>query len=84
MKLKNNFIIHRSPEFYKYHVVNSDDVLKHGMEKACILGNLDKLFYEDRENFHEHFAYIEQKRFYKLLDKLIEDGYISYVEVSDE
>lgn len=69
--------VHRDEQWYKIHTIDSDDVIKHGMEKACILGNADKLDKTPFFDWWKRFPYIEQKRFYELLVELESDGHLT-------
>lgn len=69
----------RADEFYKFHTISIEDVLKHGMEKACILGNITNVSTKF-ENIHEGFPYFEKEKFYKLLNELKEEGLLSEVK----
>lgn len=68
-------VIHPA-EYYKYHIINSDDVEKYGMEKACILGNIHHCIELELPNdrYHEKFSYIKKEKFYKLVDEMIKAG----------
>jgi len=69
-----NVKIIRSDEYIKYHTISSDDVIKYGMEKACILGNIDRCSDLKRLEYHTVFPYIEIKRFYSLLNEMLKEG----------
>jgi len=74
----------RAPYFYKYHVIYTEDVLAYGMEKACILGNIDKFDKKIHKEYHDLFPYIEKDKFYNHLNELIEYGKLILVNESDE
>ena len=71
--------IERSDEDHKYHIIKTEDVLKYGMQKACILGNLDKIRINPKHRWHENFPYIQEEEFYKLLNDLIDSGVLREV-----
>ncbi len=72
-----NLKIVYSEERLKNHQIFTDDVMKYGMHKACILGNIH--LYRDcpKEKLYEYFPYMKKKEFYKLLDQMIDDNLIS-------
>lgn len=69
----------RSEEFYKYHTFSTEDVLKYGMEKASILGNITNVSVRF-ENLHEGFPYFEKEKFYRLLDELKKEGLLKEIK----
>lgn len=60
------------------HHINADDVLKYGMQKACILGNISSYKDVEKNQMHQHFPYIKKKKFYSLLKELISKGLIAW------
>lgn len=68
----------QTSEYYDIYVINSQDLMKYGHEKAIILGNISKMsILADYESFHLGFPFLEKKEFYRLLDELINEGLIS-------
>ena len=70
----------RSPEWYKWHIVNTEHIEKYGIEKACILANIDKA---DEFNFDEKyklFPYVKKELFYKYLEELLNEGVLEHQE----
>jgi hypothetical protein len=78
--VKMSFKIKRSEQYYKMHIINTEDVISHGMEKACILGNIDKYGHEDLKTLHERFPYIDKFVFYSSLHELVKDELVTLDE----
>lgn len=72
--------IHRIEEYYKYHLINSDEALEYGLEAACILGNINKFPCVSVKDIHKKFPYIEYVKFYEAFDKLLELELIKEIE----
>ena len=68
------FTIQYSEERLNNHQILTSDVMKYGMEKACILGNIHLFRDCPKEKLHEYFAYIPKKKFYKLLKEMISEN----------
>lgn len=70
--------IKRRDEWYTYHLICTEDVKEHGLEKSCILGNLDKIKpdQESYDDLYKNFPYIKKDKFYKLLEELEKSGLI--------
>ena len=77
------FSIERSEVWHKYQVINTDDILKHGFEKAIILANIDRYSspYHGPDR-HLYFPYFSKDRFDELVYELTKDGFI--IEVYHE
>lgn len=73
--------ITRAPEFYQYHVVNTEEVMKYGMEKAAILGNLDKITHRMFEEIYLDFPYFSKEKFYRLFGELEKEGKVMRSDV---
>lgn len=64
----------RSEEFFKYHNFNADDATEMGLEKACILWNIENFKSSGFSSFEELFPYIESKKLRKFIKQLIKEG----------
>lgn len=77
------FQIIRDEEYYKNHLIYTDDVIKYGLEKACILGNIEKGMQMPYEEIYKLFPYLEKEKFYKFLEELIECGALHWIQKRD-
>lgn len=69
----------RRKENKKHHQVHTEDVLKFGMDKACILGNIHFFYHLEKAELHEGFPYIPKEEFYQLLNELVSEGELQEV-----
>ena len=67
---------HRDELWYKWHSIDSDLAMTHGIKKSAIVTNLEKYNPEIHKEIHEAFPYIEKKEFEKLFQELVEEGLI--------
>jgi hypothetical protein len=70
----------KSEDWYDVHTFSVDFVKKYGLEKACVIANLEKI--RKGQKWSEAFPYIQEKRFNEILDELVEEGIIEVVEES--
>lgn len=75
-------VVIRTADYYNYHVINTEDAVRFGIEKAAILGNVDKFSKKEKCLWHLCFPYISSRDFYDHIKELIEEGHL--MEVSDE
>lgn len=66
------FHVHR----IKTHAIYSkEDAVKYGLEKACILYEIGNSYEGIKiKDLHKEFPFIEEKKFYVLLNELIEEN----------
>lgn len=55
---------------------NSDDAIKHGIEKTIIYHNIGTFGLIPSNEIHLKFPYIEKERFYELVEELKDDNLI--------
>ncbi len=67
-------MIVRSKEYFEHHTINAEDVLKYGIKKACILGNIDKCAHLQEDQYHTAFPYMDKEEFWDLLQDLINEN----------
>jgi hypothetical protein len=75
-----NMTIERRPEYDRIHCIDTEDVILYGMEKACILSNINRYPNTQKENLHEKFKYIPKEDFYRHLEELQEMELVWEVE----
>jgi len=64
----------------KHHEIDVDDVMKYGIEKACILANIH--LFKDLINEHKYkgFPYMDSVEFYRHVNELLEKGLLKFSE----
>jgi len=67
----------RSAEWYEWHTFNANLAEQYGVEKACILENLNKFNKEIHKSFSDVFPYIKKEALFKHIDELLEMGLLN-------
>jgi hypothetical protein len=60
--------------------INPCEARKHGITKACILGNLWRFKETPRENLHLEFSFIPKDEFFSALNELLKDGLVEEIQ----
>ena len=67
----------RSREYHKTFLINTDDILKYGWQKAIILSNVEKFNHIPKDELHLHFPFIDSYVFYQHINWLITEKLIT-------